>query len=196
MSDVTLGKLVEGNPGRDAIHLAVVPMVAGEDLQPGSHVRIDNEKAVETINDDGIGIVDPFLRDRVTEGQTFWLCLYPNTITSLRHVWEHPSLPPSESQSESANTDKIATSMEWLESYVRKHCPYWVEVVDGEPPESDGGLFRFLKLVKYHRKIFYYGSDCHSLYDVKDAEELFYHLSIVLGRRINADYFEAFTCSC
>lgn len=188
MSDVTLGKLVEGNPGRDAIHLAVVPMVAGEDLQPGSHVRIENEKAVETINDDGIGIVDPFLRDRVTEGQTFWLCLYPKTITSLRHVWEHPAIKSEGALSPTTPSNEVEASRRWLELYVRAHCPYWKE-------KQDGGYSDFISNVK-RRRIYYYGSDCHNLTDVEDAEELFFHLSIVLGHRINAEYFEAFACSC
>jgi hypothetical protein len=33
--------------------------------------------------------VDPFLADPVQPGQMFWLFLYPQTITGLRHVWEH-----------------------------------------------------------------------------------------------------------
>lgn len=188
MSDVTLGKLVEGNPGRDAIHLAVVPMVAGEWLKRGFRVRIEDGKAFAGV-EGSIGIVDPFLIADVREGQTFWLCLYPKTITSLRHVWEHPQLPLSESQPKSENVDQVSASKRWLECYVRTHCPYWNY-------RPDGGYLEFLLYVKRDRWIYYKGSDCHGLGDVEDAAELFSHLSVVLERRIDADYFVAFTCSC
>lgn len=72
-----VGKLVEGDPGRDAIHIAIIPMVAISDLQPGQHLRS--------------GIVDPYLKEPVKRGEKFFLFLYPGTVTSLRHVWTHPA---------------------------------------------------------------------------------------------------------
>ena len=38
MSDV-LGKLIEGRGERDAIHIAIVPVCAGENLNPGTHLE-------------------------------------------------------------------------------------------------------------------------------------------------------------
>lgn len=97
MNDTTklVGRLVEGMPGRDAIHVAVVPVTnaSGMVLRPGDHVDRDGCHARERV-----GVVDPFLTAPVRPGERFWLFLYPATITSLRHVWTHPAfetkLPP------------------------------------------------------------------------------------------------------
>jgi hypothetical protein len=87
-----LGKIIEGEARRDAIHVAVAPVVAGEDLEPGYHVSLNKEgEAVSSSGKGLLGIVDPYLVSRVKKGERFWLCLYPNTVTSLRHVWTHPA---------------------------------------------------------------------------------------------------------
>lgn len=93
-----VGKLItDDNQRRDAIHVAVAPIKAGQRLPPGSHVTLN--EAGEAIaphvyygkTDETIGIVDAFLESPVEKGQTFWLFMYPQTITSLRHVWTHPA---------------------------------------------------------------------------------------------------------
>lgn len=87
----TLGTVIASNEKRDAIHLAVEPVEAAEILWPGQHIGLDsNGKATNTRTAKYLGIVDPFLKDRVAPGQWFWLIVYPRQITSLRHVWSHP----------------------------------------------------------------------------------------------------------
>ena len=82
---------------RDAIHLGVEPVEAGEDLTVGSNIGLGSDgKAYATdFRSDikPVGIVDPFLQDKVEKGQSFWLVVYPRQITSLRHRWEHPDFP-------------------------------------------------------------------------------------------------------
>lgn len=90
-----LGAIIEGPCGRDAVHVAVAPVEAYEEMEPGTHVWLTPAgkaayyapgTAVEPV-----GIVDPFLTESVKQGERFYLFLYPNTVTSLRHVWTHPS---------------------------------------------------------------------------------------------------------
>lgn len=95
-----LGELCSEDARRDCVHVAVAPVVAGMDLDPGWKVRLDAKG--EAICDSwltatfggAIGVVDPFLKRQVKKGETFWLFLYPNTITGLRHVWTHDAFKP------------------------------------------------------------------------------------------------------
>jgi len=89
----TLGTIIDNTAARDAIHLAVLPVVAGENLAPGHHIYLNGDKAFEAVTGKGLGIVDPFLLEPVAKGERFWLIVYPRQITSLRHVWEHPNFP-------------------------------------------------------------------------------------------------------
>lgn len=90
----TLGTIIDHTQKRDAIHLAVLPVVAkGKPLYPGDHVKLVNGEAYWTEVGQGTGIVDPFLTTVVAPGQHFWMVVYPRTITSLRHVWDHPAFP-------------------------------------------------------------------------------------------------------
>lgn len=85
-----IGELCHENPLRDAMHFAVAPVEASVRLRPGCHVGLTEDGEAEiSSTKDCIGIVDPFLKEWVEVGQRFWLFLYPNTITGLRHVWSH-----------------------------------------------------------------------------------------------------------
>jgi len=86
-----VGKLLKAGAKRDAIHVAIAPVVAAEVLVPGMHVGLNEDGEATCKSLEPIGIVDPYLKSKVQEGQMFYLFLYPNTVTSLRHEWEHPS---------------------------------------------------------------------------------------------------------
>ena len=84
-----IGRLITADEGRDAVHVAVAPTTAPCELRPGQHV--DQHGCPEGPGVVPVGIVDPFLREPMRFGQRFWLFLYPNTVTSLRHEWTHPA---------------------------------------------------------------------------------------------------------
>lgn len=84
-----LGQIIEGQAYRDAIHVCIAPVVAAEDLKPGTRVGLTYGNRAISTKEHAIGIVDPFLTESVKEGQMFYLLLFPGTVTSLRHSWQH-----------------------------------------------------------------------------------------------------------
>ena len=89
-----LGRKIEnGNRCRDAIHIAVAQVTALVRLRTGTDVGLVDSENPELVGpcDNNIGIVDPFLTSDIEAGERFWLFLYPNTVTGMRHVWKHPA---------------------------------------------------------------------------------------------------------
>lgn len=198
----TLGTIIDENQKRDAIHVAVEPVVAGEKLQPGDHVTITDGLAYETAPGAGLGIVDPFLCLRVKKGERFWLLIYPRKITSLRHVWSHPSFPeeqllqakseerPPQAQADDAKTK--ARSEEWLREFCSNsgNCPKYEDVmkaVTNYGSDSKDGYYRYENDGEY---LFFGGQDASG--DIPD--EFWDHVEIVTGKSYpRAKYF---ACSC
>lgn len=119
--DIGIGRLLQGDALRDAIHVAVAPVVAGETLDPGQGLvftqKNDNEVRKGTVNT--VGVVDPFLKGYVRKGQRFWMFLNPGSINSLRHDWTHPAFGP-----EKVDRDKIAAK-QWLEKFAESQRQDW-----------------------------------------------------------------------
>jgi hypothetical protein len=89
-----LGKRIEdGDRRRDAVHIAVAAVTAEVRLSPGQHIGLTQAANTELVGptDHNIGIVDPFVTGDIEPGQRFWMFLYPDTITGLRHIWTHPA---------------------------------------------------------------------------------------------------------
>ena len=78
---------------RDAIHIATAAVYAETDLNPGDHVGLTTPKADVMGRSEiaPLGIVDPFLKEPVKQGQRFWVFIYPGSSRSLRHNWTHPA---------------------------------------------------------------------------------------------------------
>lgn len=174
----TLGTIIDEHAGRDAIHLAVEPVIAGEELAPGQHIGVQDGHAFS----DGVkyvGIVDPFLPRPVRVGERFWLVVFPRTITSLRHVWSHPDFPERVSVTSPGGR---AESEEWLRQFVAANeCPSYHEVVGqaiAHQYDDDYGLH-------------FNGQDAHGAI----PPEFWDHVEAVTGEKMErrADWF---SCSC
>lgn len=178
-----LGQRPVASQERDAVHVAIIPAVAGERLRPGQQVELTKEGlAVSVVQYVGLGVVDPFLFGDVLTGERFWLMLWPGAITSLRHEWTHPRFPlPG---SESTTREQRKESEEWLNSHARR---YLVDVDDLIEMATNGeGIV--------------YGTDAGRDWGaVEENVAVFWmHIERVTGRRFAQDYRDTiyFSCSC
>jgi hypothetical protein len=189
----TLGTIITGSEGRDAIHLAVIPAKCGYGkLKPGQPVQLDaaGSTAYEAYaGSEGIGIVDPFLSKPVECDQWFWLVIRPRVITSLRHVWTHPAI-----MDETGTSTKAAPTKEESEAWLRKFCqiadcPGYDTVIDAikGKASSDPEFSSTLDAEYLH----FNGTDAHG--DIPD--EFWLHVENVTGLK-NLPRAKYFSCSC
>lgn len=176
----TLGTIIGDGAGRDAIHLAVEPVIAAHMLRPGEDVGfVDGGVG---ICDKPVGIVDPFLKVPVHKGERFWLVVYPRQITSLRHVWTHPAFETPAAAVSAAKASSKEESEKWLREFIADatYAPY--ENVVAEALRSDSWDDAYLTVNGY---------DAHG----EIPDEFWDHLEIVTGKKTarRATYF---SCSC
>lgn len=195
----TLGTIIDDKQERDAIHLAVLPAVAGERLRPGAHVAIADGKAYACTDMQTHGIVDPFLRSDVAQGERFWFVIYPRQITSLRHVWEHPAFPdvppvpreltPEEQDVVDLTRGKIMkpASIQWLKNFCEQSSgPSFESLM--EKLES-GEIADPWDRTAMH----FNGTDAHG----EIPPEFWGHVENVIGRKLGPDERpEYFSCAC
>lgn len=205
----TIGMILPEGAGRDAIHIAVEPVRAGITLYPAQHVGLDANGIAQASGVDLIGIVDPFLTGPVYPDQRFWLLVYPRTITSLRHVWEHPAFPNVVNEKivekEVIREVKIPIfaidetpeeAREWLENWCAcNDCPPFDRIL--EAFENEGVWTKPVENDDYFgiridgEYIYSNGWDAHG----EIPMEFFDRLEIVLGRRVR-NRPQYFSCSC
>lgn len=206
-----LGKIItENGPEvrRDAVHIAIIPMIADEELNAGDSVALtadrqrafrrsrtlhkwDNQKqeSYDIPLAGAVGIVDPFLLDSVKQGERFWLLIFPGQVTTLQHHWTHPAFILDFVKDAPAPAEVVpdkAESERWLRAYALRYWQY---------SEPEDGYRKLLEQMANGTPT-YEGTDMHSRGDLNDAEELRRHAEIVLGKKINYDEFEYFSCTC
>lgn len=184
MNDETLkalGKLVPDEMARDAVHVAVVPMLAAISLKPGQHVGTDGHGRISA-SEPHIGVVDPYLRAPLKAGDRCWLFLYPGSITSLRHEWTHPALGATAAP---ASGSKSA-SEQWMRKWAMEHVS---EDYYGEGKKSEDDALKYAIEAGRNQHIGPY----ESARDYID-NEWWSHWEIITGQRGDRDAY--FSCGC
>ena len=176
----TLGTIIKTGK-RDAIHLAVEPIIAGERLWPGHDVGIINGKAT-TKATKKLGIVDPFIKGAVPEGEMFWLVIYPRTITSLQHVWEHPDFSgytgPSPEEIEKTQSE------EWIDAFAETLSIETDELMDAAAHYTKTGNYTNL------------GSNENYSDHYEKFPEFWAHYETVTGKEPKHGNGNFFSCAC
>lgn len=168
MTDLKIGQLITTPQQRDAIHVAVVPVIAMARLKPGQEIGVkENYKAQYESRIGNIGIVDPFLKQEVRMGQSFWMFLTPGSITSLRHDWTHPAFGAKE------------PSFSWMERFASQTYMTGSELIEAVTEAIDGN-----------------GSVYVGDYDDGIPEEFWDHYQILTGRYVAKDDRPYFRCAC
>lgn len=173
-----LGRIIEGEAHRDAIHIAVAPVTAAERLHPGDHVLLNADGRATTRGGNAIGVVDPFLPDRVEKDEQFYLFLYPGTITGLRHEWTHPAF--KELPQSSPPSKEKAKSEAWLRNLAMRERINYDELIDGAV-SGNGGCF---------------GTDDGP--EQTRTAEFWEHIENVTGKHLSAEHRDDtwFRCAC
>lgn len=179
MSDVQLGQLLPSTAVRDAIHVAIAPVVAACELTPGQDAGMNTDGMADS-QATPIGIVDPFLSRNVRRGQRFYLLLYPNTVTGMRHHWLHPSFDlPSAIERSASET--------WLRDFAERIGLTFPDLLDA--------ITRWVERQEYH--VFQGHKTPEECYTQR--EEMWRHYEAYTGKpvppEIEKDY-GIFSCSC
>lgn len=195
----TLGTLIDSTQKRDAIHLAVEPVQAGERLEPGTHITVTDGIAMSADEDEALGIVDPFLKYPVRKGQWFWFVMYPRMVHSLRHVWTHPAFPDvkQETIDELRDLERVKNKQEsqkWLQEFCDLNGPGYATVMElldkGSLPSPDSEYYG--SGGEYSKDYLHFnGSDAHG----EIPPEFWIHAENVLGRKLKY-HPQYFSCSC
>lgn len=179
--------LLTPNNDRDAIHIAVAPVVASMRLLPGEHIGFPDPNNTELVGivprGRTIGIVDPFLERPAQEGDRFYMFLYQHTITALKHHWTHPAFPPP-SEVVKSDVDQREASEAWLRDFIaHADCPDYDTVL----ATAQG----FVGKQWDDEYLHFDGLDAHG----EIPNEFWDHLEVVTGRKFprRARYF---SCSC
>ena len=183
----TLGSIITDKEQRDAIHLAVDNVVAGQILIAGEDVGFLPDGTVGECSNP-VGIVDPFLTEPVGKGDHFWLVVYPREITSLRHVWSHPAF-----KDETAEVDPVVEEIITELSEIDK-SQNWINAFAASIPLDVYNLMEGAKDFIENDEYLCYGG----LLDGESVpKEFWIHYQIITQEKVEeSNKHSFFTCRC
>lgn len=91
----TLGKKLTEDMPRDAVHIAVMQVIIGENyMQSGERVKFQSgtRNVVVPSASMGVGVIDPFIIGPLDIGDRVWMFVNPRTVTGMRHEWQCPAI--------------------------------------------------------------------------------------------------------
>lgn len=202
MDPVTsIGKVLNGNEERDAIHIAILPVIAGDDYMYaaeevgfvyGSNSIVKSKPSVYGLAT--VGIIDPFLKDSVKKGDRVWMFMLPGTITGLRHNWAHPAV------------DTVQAASGESEAWLRKFADSWNFDYDEMIAIASKGTVKknlqvgSLGSIEIDTEwITARGVDLHSRSELGEDYALFWqHMEALTGQKFDEAHREkvGWSCSC
>jgi hypothetical protein len=193
MKDLTLaslGKVLDHEMPRDAVHISVAPVICGEDLSPGMHVSLTGDEIARR-DKPPIGIVDPYLPGPVKKGARVWLLLYPGSITSLVHHWTHPAFAAM------ADDPKVKAKA-WVGDFANVYGLSYDGIMDAAATWLQGEEYaarKGSKYVDYDDYGYRYPTDLPQVGSAK-WEEFWQQHEILTGKRSKEKAESFFWCSC
>lgn len=192
---IELGRRIYGYQERDAVHVAVVPVIASEQLSRGQRVKLTPETRDHVSSagtNDYIGVVDPFLYDdTIGRGERFLILLRPDSVTSMRHHWSSPDF--------SVAID-VESSERWLRNFIEvSDMPDYDVVMAaavGDPVSDVEGYADYGQAYSIHDTsdggyLLFNGRDAHC----EIPDEFWDHVEMVTGRTV-PHRVSSFSCSC
>lgn len=192
--EVKIGELVrDENQQRDAVHFAIAPVTVRMDgrLMPGQFVKFlpgSTTEVIASVRESAIGIIDPFLPAPVAYGDQCWMMLMPNTITSLRHDWEHPAFGKQVPVAVEDISPIKAKSIAWMKAWAMKHVAEDYYGGDGTKVDEDTAYAFALRIGHTHRLGPYEDARDHI------DNEWWDHWNTITG--LHGDRDEYFSCAC
>ena len=186
MSSIDLTKKIgkDEKVAKDAIHIAILPVIVGLDyVHPGQAAKVSSfnkEADLFELGEIGknIGIINPFMeKGRIMEGDRVYIFLYPNTVTSLRHDWEFEGLETIRK----IGQPTLEASKLYIEMIAEDMDMDYQELMDATEDSIDYGN--------------YYSVGSNE--DARLPDEFWAHYELITGRIVPADKrYSFFSCSC